>query len=355
MNDYQINIPQLSKHDRLKTCRVLYLDVLRVLATFGVIFLHVGGTDYHLPVMQYDWIIAVVDDSLVRWAVPMFIMISGTLFLNPSKKVSIRELLTKYVKRIFQAYVFWYIAYLIFNTLYKTLARGNFSFHSIDFRPQYHLWFLPMLMGVYLLIPLFKRIVNKEKLLRYALSLWLGYLSISFLFVWTDLMVPQISDLFVMNEFVGYGGYFLLGYYLSCVNLSRKQKRCIYLAGIVGAFITVTGNILMSILHGIDDELFLYNVSPHVMLMSASIFILVKESSFHVSDKITNLLEYVRKDLFGIYLIHGIWLLVFNRSLFRDCCNHIISIPVITLIIFICSLYSAKLLRQVKRMKIVIE
>ena len=63
MNDYQINIPQLSKHDRLKTGRVLYLDVLRVLATFGVIFLHVGGTDYHLPVMQYGWIIAVVDDS----------------------------------------------------------------------------------------------------------------------------------------------------------------------------------------------------------------------------------------------------------------------------------------------------
>lgn len=314
-----------------------------------------GGTDYHLPVMQYDWIIAVVDDSLVRWAVPMFIMISGTLFLNPSKKVSIRELLTKYVKRIIQAYVFWYIAYLIFNTLYKTLSRGDFSFHSIDFRPQYHLWFLPMLMGVYLLIPLFKRIVNEEKLLRYALLLWIGYLSISFLFVWTDLMVPQISDLFVMNEFVGYGGYFLLGYYLSCVNLSRKQKRCMYLAGIVGAFITVTGNILMSIHRGIDDELFLYNVSPHVMLMSASIFILVKENSFHVSDKITNLLEYIRKDLFGIYLIHGIWLLVFNRSLFRDCCNHLISIPVITLIIFLCSLYSTKLLRKVEWLRRVVE
>ena len=90
------------------TSRIPYLDFLRLLATIGVISLHVFATDFNGTIQQYDWYVALIGDSLVRWSVPIFVMISGTLFLNPDKQVSLRSILTKRISRLLIAYVFWY-------------------------------------------------------------------------------------------------------------------------------------------------------------------------------------------------------------------------------------------------------
>ncbi len=92
----------------MSTSRILYLDLLRLLATFGVIFLHVFATGFNGPIQHHDWYVALVGNSLVRWSVPIFVMISGTLFLNPDKEVSLRSILTKRIPRLLIAYVFWY-------------------------------------------------------------------------------------------------------------------------------------------------------------------------------------------------------------------------------------------------------
>ena len=326
--------------------------MLRVLATFGVIFLHVSGTGIHLPVGEYNWYVAVVGDSLVRWSVPVFFMISGALFLKPEKEITVRAILTKYVKRLLTAYLFWYFAYMLF-----IIAVLSFSAHSLVIdrtclTPHFHLWFLPMLMGVYLLIPILRRVIADRSLLRYSLILWLIYITISFALIQD---VPQISHLFTMNRVVGYAGYFMMGYYISVSQFSRSQKRLVYVLGVVGVLATILGTVLQSYNSGVVEQKFLFYISPNVVMMSAALFLSIKELSTNLQFRNHKIIEYVRKDLFGIYLVHGFWLWAINRVFFRDQTNHIITLPLITILIFILSLYTTKLIRVIPKLNKVVE
>ncbi len=330
--------------------RIAYLDVLRVMATFAVVFLHVVCKDYFLSDKSYDWYVAVVGDSLVRWSVPMFVMISGALFLNPNKHVTIKGLLKKNVFRLLIAYLFWYAAYIVINTIYACISKGVFSLGAVSWSPQYHLWFLPMLIGVYLLVPILRKIAIECTLLRYALILWSCYITISFLLIKE---IPQITDLFKMNIIWGYCGYFLLGFFLSNIQLKKRTQVLLYILGIIGGGITIAGGLIP--IGGWNKEMFLSYVSPHVALMTTALFVLLKQKASKIKKKTLAIVSYVRADLFGIYLTHGIWLILFNRSFFRDFANPIITMPLISFVVFIFSLYTTKLIRMIPKLSRVVE
>ena len=311
-----------------------------------------SGTGIHLPVGEYDWYVAVVGDSLVRWSVPVFFMISGALFLKPEKEITVRAIITKYVKRLLIAYLFWYFAYMLF-----IIAVLSFSAHSLVIdrtclTPHFHLWFLPMLMGVYLLIPILRRVIADRSLLKYTLVLWFIYITISFVMVQD---VPQVSHLFTMNRVVGYAGYSLMGYYISVSQFSSTQKYFVYGLGVLGALATVSGTVFLSNNSGVAEQKFLFNICPNIVMMSAGLFILIRELSSKVQNRSKLIIEYVRKDLFGIYLVHGFWLWAINRVFFRDMANHAITLPLITVLIFILSLYTTKFIRFIPKLKKVVE
>lgn len=63
-----------------KTSRVVYFDFLRIIAIFAVVIGHCtlsGKLDVH----SFDWSVSNFYFSVVQWGVPMFIMISGALFI----------------------------------------------------------------------------------------------------------------------------------------------------------------------------------------------------------------------------------------------------------------------------------
>ena len=332
--------------------RLYYLDALRLLATIGVITLHVFATDIYIPKMEYKWFISVIGDSFVRWAVPIFVMISGTLYLNPHKEVTINRMITKSIPRLLTAYAFWYIVYVIVAIVYASLLAKSFILNTDCLKPAYHLWFLPMLCGVYLLTPILRTISKEVKLQRYALVLWAGYLLLHFILA---IDIPQWTSLFSINIIVGYSGYFLLGHYLSNTLLSFKKRWLIYGLGILGVIVTSAGSIAYSVDREEFDTWFLDNLTPQVALIAAAIFVFVKENAEKAGNRIRQFIHYVRKDLFGIYLVHVFWLIVFNRTFLRDSFNYAISLPLIVIIVFIFSLFTTKLLRFVPVIKKTVE
>lgn len=63
--------------------RLAYYDYLRVAAIFGVIMIHVSAQNWqNSNVNSIEWQFFNIYDSMMRWAVPVFVMISGSLFLN---------------------------------------------------------------------------------------------------------------------------------------------------------------------------------------------------------------------------------------------------------------------------------
>lgn len=325
------------------TQRIAYLDILRVLATFGVIFIHVTADGLPFSFMQYNWYVAVVGGSLVRWAVPVFVMISGALYLNPQKKITTGTVLKKKIPRLLLAYVAWWLIYaLAIVIVWRVIKKEPFQMEWVT--PHYHLWFLPMLAGVYLLVPVLRSIASDEKLLRYALVIWLCYLAGSFAFVKE---IKQITPLFAMNTIVGYAGYFLLGYYLSIIKTTKRQRTIIYILGIIGALVTIGGSVGWSASKGEFVEKCFSYLSIHVALMSVALFVFVKEKTVEIGRGANRLLEAVRFDLFGVYLTHDLWLMVINKDEVRNLCNHAVSLPLICIVVFVLSLYTTKLIRKI--------
>ena len=87
-----------------------------------------------------------VYDSLVRFAVPIFVMISGALFLQ--RDIPTKIIYTKYILKLSVAYIFW-------SLIYSLYYGGNLSRHVINFiNSTFHLWFIPMIIGLYIAYPI---------------------------------------------------------------------------------------------------------------------------------------------------------------------------------------------------------
>lgn len=332
--------------------RILYLDVLRIAATFAVIFLHVSASEYFSSYISFDWYVSCIGDSLVRWAVPMFVMISGALFLNPLKEVSMNSLFKKSLPRLILAYFFWWAAYSAVLTCGSTIIGHNAFSLKYILHPHFHLWFLPMLMGIYLIIPFLRKIVGEKKLIVYYLLIWFLFTTLEF--------VPIVGEFvnkkgIMMHFVIGYSGYFVLGYYLSQTALSKKYRSIVYILGILGALVGIFGNILLSSYQGTANTRFLENISPHVIAMTAAIFVFVQNCEPSFGRKTKQIVEYLRKDLFGIYLVHAAWLLVLNNDYLRHCCNTVVTIPVITIAVFVGSLYTTKVIRKIPLLRKTVE
>ena len=98
--------------------RQLDLDLVRTVAIFGTVLIHataVGGFNWAFG--SAAWTANLFWSSLLRCAVPLFLMCSGALFLDPGRDLPLKTLWGKYMFRIAVALVFWATAYLVWGLL----------------------------------------------------------------------------------------------------------------------------------------------------------------------------------------------------------------------------------------------
>jgi len=323
--------------------RVIYFDYLRILATVAVIVLHVsnqkwGSTD----VNSFEWNVFNIYDSAVRWAVPIFVMISGALFLNNENPVSIKKLYTKNIFRIITAFAFWSLFYTLIYNIGKPIGLKSMMVTFLN--GHYHMWFLFMIVGLYIVVPVLRKITESLDVTKYFLIL-----ALIFTFI-----VPYLLKLPVLSEFsglyeslelhlvLGFSGYFVCGYYLYRVDLSKKAQNIIYLLGILAFIFTAVFTALLSIYRQKASNLFYDELAFNVMLESIAVFVFVKYklNRKFTNEKLNKLVLNLSKYSFGIYLIH-----IFIMDIFRIMLgfntlsfNALLSVPVITIIVFLISL-----------------
>ena len=144
---------------------MIWLDNARIIAILAVVFLHVAGN----VVTESDigseyWWYGNLYDSFVRWCIPVFVMISGALLLNPSKIESLRAFYAKRVSRILIPVMFWSAVFLL--RWASNSAMGDQEMLALELlkrllsgKPHDHMWFLYMIIFLYLFTPFFRKIV----------------------------------------------------------------------------------------------------------------------------------------------------------------------------------------------------
>ncbi len=257
-----------------ETQRITWPDNLRALATLAVVVLHVSSSVLYEfeKVSAFDWWTGNIYDSLVRWCVPIFLMVTGALLIP--KQDTFSEFLHKRFGKIFLPFAFWSFIYLIL-LLYKHVMYGNemgtLNILQIFYRgSSYHLWYIYMLLGVYIILPLISKKTQtlNDKNIIYLLLVWLLILGLNY--------IPDFRLKPAVHVFIGYVGYTILGYYLSKKNIHSAIGIVLFLIGIL---ITALGTFeLSNQQHHFNDLLYSYT-TPHIALMAAGIFILIKNAS----------------------------------------------------------------------------
>lgn len=204
------------------------LDVLRVISMAAVVMLHTSSRywDSTPPVKSYKWEVLNFFDSSVRWAVPVFVMISGALFLNQNKPLTIRRLYSKNIARILVITLFWGLVYALLYNLPNHLSISELrDFIKIWLSGHYHMWFLFMLIGLYILAPILRCVTKDIQATKYFLFLAF-FVNIIFPFVSNTIQLSFLNILFEKLEFkllLGYVFYYVLGFYLSTKIFSSKK------------------------------------------------------------------------------------------------------------------------------------
>lgn len=347
---------------KAKDNRIMYADILRVFATFAVVVLHVSAQKwYETPVKNYDWLVFNFYDSLVRWAVPVFVMLSGIFFLNPEKEISIKKIYRKYIFRILVSLVFWGLFYQLFDIFAKfllkkdpiTLEKIVMIFIKVPFGPAwYHLWYLYMLIGLYLLTPLYRIFTYsaKKEDLEYLLILF-------FLF---GILLPFCNKIFLrydsrlnisfhISELVNYTGYYFAGFYFSKFSLSKKKKNILYCLGFSSFLFTVVGTSCISLKTGFANDFLYGNLAPTTMFEAFSVFLFMKSICKQEYSKIiSDIVLEISNCSFGIYLIHDfIKIILFQIGITSNFINSVFAVPLSSISIFLISLFIIYFVRKI--------
>lgn len=307
--------------------RIISYDIMRIIAALMVVIIHSHTSlTVHTP-NSFSFVLVNFLESATRIAVPVFIMITGALLLNEEREFRIKD----GIKKAFDMFILvsiWSVIYAFATPLINgNLVLGGGWLETVIYG-HYHLWYLYMLVGLYLVTPILKKIAKKENaniVLYYILIFTVvkgifPLLNHSFNGITgTENWIAKYVSMFNIDHFTLFITYSLLGWYIANVEISRKSRIKIYVAGIVGFLITFGGTQLISIMDSEPNELLYKQSGFNVIIYAAAFF-----TFFHYryKDKETvkgeKFIRFVAPLTFGVYLIHAVILHLLSKTTLPD-------------------------------------
>lgn len=328
---------------------IAYLEVLRLVACILVVGVHVSAFNLEqVPVESLNFKVMNGLDCLSILGVPLFVMISGALFLAPSYEVTVKKFYTRKIPRIVFLYFFWLLFYNVVNFLENgtvwnfTNVKKQIVLESLLGKGMYHMWYLPMLAVLYLLTPFLKSFAADRKKCMLFCALGFGYsillpTALKFEFPYRTI-VESLYNQFDCSFFGGYVTYYVLGHALHeyVPKLSAQKKAALGLGGVIAMGIEIAVCNAWSVKTGIMSTILNTPFSVTAFIGAAAIFLLLRDGvsgrkQEELSGKLAGL-------TLGIYLIHPLFLRIYGwlggTTLFAPAA---IAVPLIVVLITLVS------------------
>ena len=323
--------------------QIPYIQWLRVFAAAAVVVMHTEGSLW--PAMAgsgRDFAVLTAWDALVRWPVPVFVMITGALFLP--RKTELRQVLTRYIPRMAAAFFFWSGIY--------ALRGGEEGLLERFVTGHYHLWYLPFACGVYLTIPFLQAIAKDGRLTRQlfwvslvigALVPWLADLGALCFPQWSGVLASLKNSLH-FTFFFDLLAVVLLGHVLNTAELTKGQRHLLYALGILGAAVTAPLTLWASARSGGPNPIFCQITAPTTLAAAAALFVFAK----YDLTRLPGAVAWMADRSFGVYLCHALILeLLADRGIHALAAAPVWTVPGIAAAVFVLSLAVTELLRRV--------
>ncbi len=347
--------------------RKIYVDVLRVISAFAVVFIHtscqiIDSELIETPVKTWQWFFANIYNGMSHFAVPVFFMISGALFLGRDIKVS--TLYKKYVSRIIGVFLVWSCFYAVF-------IRGerdcyNITYHTLLGMNRFS--FLLIIAGLYMIVPFLKKIVEEKTtciyfivmgiVVAFALPQLMGWIERYSIFEGrirtyievVNLWIGRMQLVFPMGSSV----YFVLGYFLDKKELSKKSNRIMLVGGAGALLISILMTYYDSLLEGTGVFYWNSSYTLNTLMLSCGVFCLCKEFSCKLSEGVVKVIVCISKLTLGVYVLHTAildHLLPKVLGISADRFPAIISVPMVAVLVLGISLFITFLLSKIPLIK----
>lgn len=288
--------------------RVFFFDLLRCVAAVAVIAIHVlGPYREQLGVIPLgEWLTAVSVNSVSRWAVPVFIMISGALLLSDTRPFNLKYYVQRRLGKVFIPFVVWSVFYAYLSgwgaSGFDSEVSQDVLANGWHHETYYHLGFFYYFIPLYLVIPFFQILVQKtdNTALFVLVMLWMittAFFLFSFDGPWS-------------NQYYLYSGYLLLGYV--CYQNLPLDRSLVFGVTILGiAALVVTAVMVLS--ESMQENAYtvgrwLSYKTLNTVLAATMIFMLGRYFGERLSGKAKQLVGLISAHSLGIYILHPLFL-----------------------------------------------
>lgn len=310
----------------LKPKRIYSYDLIRIIAAVGVIMAHsVSVLVTDSPYGSLDFTYANFFDTAGRASIALFLMLSGALMLDEGKNIPTKKFFTSAAKILFIAFAWSGVYAFAINVALPVLNQKppNISaFIKTTVYGEFHLWYLYMLAGLYVITPFLRLVVKKENVK------WvIGFIALFFVMSSVPTFANTIANLFTEKqdyildftkklEF-DYGNeylcYYLLGWLVTNFEITDKQRKILYTLGFIGFAVTFFG-IQLTLSEDNRNCVFYANKMINIALYGVSLFVFLNHRFRSFEPKKHKKLILTLSSLtFGVYLIHFFGL-IFMRA-----------------------------------------
>jgi surface polysaccharide O-acyltransferase-like enzyme len=297
---------------------IQYINQLRILSIYLVVTAHVTiGLTMDSTPFSFNWWLGTAIFYACFCSIPVFVMISGALLLDTSREEPLQDFYRKRMTRVGVPLAVWTVVYLCVRAFIdkESLTAGGVLQLILTGDPYYHLWFLYMIVGLYLVTPALRTFVRhatqKERVFVVVAMLILANAH------------GQADNLLWQNQrsifslFVPYIAFYLLGFELSRIDPRRTPPAkyvvlgvllcVVYLAAFAPVFIAREGGVG-------PGRRFLFDFfTPPIVLPSIAIFWIARRREAlgaPVAGFRKKAVEWIASTTLGIYALHP---LVLNR------------------------------------------
>lgn len=314
---------------------LIWPNWLRAIAIIAVVATHIAAEIVIINTPSISWHIANLWICFSRFCVAAFLMLTGSFLLSKDKNIEIRPFLRKRLSRVVYPFLFWSLFYYIYN-IYSYCQLGrltdlssflNLTTENILSGTSYQLWYVYMLIGVYLAIPLLNKWIKvvTERDLLYFFILWIIGFCIK-------ILAPGSNFDLTFAPFIGLLGFVILGYYLFNKNYQSKNiapySLLIFILSCIGA--TLWSTYLNRNGGTFNGDAYKFE-TPFMFIASIAIFLFAKYSK--LCSKQNKIIDLLSRYSYGIYLNHVLILIAFKHiGITYNFIHPVFSIPLLTII-----------------------
>ncbi len=299
--------------------RKLSFDIIRIIAVAMVVMIHVSAyvvTYFDPDPANESFIVGNLFNCLGRAGTPMFLMLTGALLLDEKRKEEPFIFYKRKLLPLVGLLLFWLFFYATWRHVviplvqHTPLSLKDFTDYLLWLKGRSpHLWYLFMLIGAYLLIPVLRLFVKKENKnyilghILLSVIVQFGTRTAGLLTLESRRTVQDFVDKFHMEYATGYVPYLLIGWYLTACKPAKKTRIALELTGLA-ALIAIILSVWFGIqkIPGIRDYVAEMDTLP-AMLYGVGLFTFV---CGRCGDRPSNnrIIRTLSARAFGVYILH---------------------------------------------------